>query len=266
MPSEALVTFAHISDTHLSQDLTFTLPGRAPYPATESVRALITFLNAFRGPIDFVLHTGDVMHSPQKAADYTVAKAILDECRYPMYFVPGNHDVVEWMQTHLLNRDQVTTNFYSEVEINGVQLVLMDSHAPKNVDSAGGVLGNEQRRWLDSLCTREDKRPMVIAIHHPPLPVLAPWLDRIGLANGLDVHRILRKASHRMRGVFYGHIHHNIVTTRDGVSYYSVDSGWYQTMTWYGQPEGVPGTLRNPGFNLVTITEQEAFVRHIRVP
>jgi 3',5'-cyclic-AMP phosphodiesterase len=104
-----------------------------------------------------------------------------------------------------------------------------------------------------------------VAVHHHPLPLYAPWLDGIVMTNGEDLHRVLLKARHRLRGVFYGHIHESVVTVRDGISYYSVLSGWFQTRTWHNQviPQNEP--LHFPGFNVVTLTEQDTFVRYYRV-
>ncbi len=86
------------------------------------------------------------------------------------------------------------------------------------------------------------------------------------LTNGLDLHGILLKAKQRLRGVFYGHIHETIVTTRDGITYYSVQSGWFQTRTWYGQANPARDLTQYPGFNLVTLTDRDTFVRPLRVP
>ena len=102
-------------------------------------------------------------------------------------------------------------------------------------------------------------------MHHHVLPMGAPWSDTIVLTNGPELHSTLLSARHRLRGVFYGHIHENMVTVRDGISYYSVRSGWFQSRTWYGQSKPLLEPLYFPGFNLVTLTEQDTFVRQYRV-
>lgn len=264
---EKLVTFAHISDTHLHADREFTMDG-VPYPALPRVQAMIDYLNEFDAEIDFVLHTGDLLHSPSAPEEYSEMRAILDGLRYPLHAIPGNHDRVEWFQSHFLGRraDEITPTYQHEMEINGVQVLLTDSHTPPEIRNAVGVLSHAQLHWLDDRCSAADDRPLIVAVHHHLLPLLAPWLDRIGFTNGEDVHEILLKAKDRLRGVFFGHIHETLITVRDGISYYSTQSGWFQTRTFFGQAEPQRDAVTNPGFNLVTLTETDTFIRVIRVP
>ncbi len=260
-----LLTFIHISDTHLHRDPAYT--GQfVDFSAYAGVEALIEHINALPFPIDFVLHTGDIMTDPESAEEYHIAANLLNKIRYPIHYIPGNHDRSEAIQQVLLGRpfDQIKPNLDYEFSVNGVQLVCLDSNHP---EGHSGRLEAAQLRWLDELCSADDDRPLVVAIHHHVLPLSALWLDGIVLENGLEMHRILLKARHRLRGVFFGHIHENTVTTRDGISYYSTLSAWFQTRTWYNQidPANDP-MLREPGFSVVTLTPQDTFVRFYRVP
>jgi 3',5'-cyclic-AMP phosphodiesterase len=261
--TEKLVTFAHISDTHLHADRNY-VNDLIDFPAYPRVRALLDYLNNLDAGIDLVIHSGDVMHDPSAPEEYTAVREILDTLRYPVHYIPGNHDHVAWMQSHFMGRPQASMD--SEFEVNGVQFILLDSHTPEDIHSGVGVLSYGQLQWVDTLCRADDERPLVVVTHHQPLPILAPWLDRIALTNGADLHQILLQARHRLRGVFYGHIHETVVTIRDGISYFSVHSGWYQTQTWHNQQEPALALLHYPGFNLVTLTAQDSFVRVVRVP
>lgn len=262
-----LVTFAHISDTHLHINPEH-MNSIVDYPAIQSVRTMIDYINNFGADIDFVLHTGDIMHDPGRAKEYRDIRKILDTFNYPVHYIPGNHDRVEWVQSHFLNRapEEITPTLDSEFEVNGVQFILLDSHTPPPMGKAEGVISDEQLAWLEKLCKTDDPRPLVVAVHHHTLPLLAPWLDRIGMTNGEDLHNTLLHAKHRLRGVFSGHIHETLITVRDGINYYSTQSGWYQSQTHHAQTEPMRNVLSNPGFNLVTLTEQDTFVRVIRVP
>ena len=144
-------------------------------------------------------------------------------------------------------------------------LVLIDSHNQPEIPTGGDLVSQEQLHWLEKICTADDSRPMVVGIHHHTIPLLTS-LDRIRIENGEDLHAVLLKAKDRLRGVFYGHIHETSITVRDGISYYSTQSGWYQLQTYYAQPEIAHDPLPNPGLNLVTITETDTFVRAIRIP
>jgi 3',5'-cyclic-AMP phosphodiesterase len=258
-----LLTFVHLSDTHIHADPAFT-DKYFQFSSRPIVEAVIDAVNALPFPIDFVLHTGDVMTDPDRPEHYQIAADILRRLRFPVYFIPGNHDRTEGMRQYLMPARSFTssTYLYYELDINGVQILLLDSHV---TGSAVGVITDDQLRWLDERCSREDERPLVVAVHHHPIRLGAPWLDVIPLANGVQLHQILLKARDRLRGVFYGHIHEDISTTRDGINYHSTFSSWFQTRTWYGQLDPFNDPIQSPGFNVVTLTPQDTFVRSYRV-
>lgn len=262
-----LLTFVHISDTHLHVDPEYR-DDFTPVASRVQVNRLIDAINALPYAVDFVMHTGDIVHNPDSGEHYRVANQVLSRLNYPIYYVPGNHDDVPMMQRDFLNLadEHISAYFDYQFAVNGVQVVMLDSHAPAGEDRHDGYLAPEQLERLEAICAAPDTRPMVVGLHHHALPLEAPWLDTLVLENGLALHEVLLKAKHRLRGVFYGHIHESVVTVRDGISYYSVQSGWFQTSTWYGATEPASDPLTNPGFNVVTLTERDTFVRFVRLP
>jgi Icc protein len=264
MVAEKLLTFVHISDTHLHADPKYH-GDYVDFSSRPAVEALIKAINTLPAEVDLILHTGDVVDVPNQPADYIAAREVLGKLRYPVHTIPGNHDTVSVMQQHFLGRNanEITPHLDSAFEAKGVQFIMLDSNAGKPVSY--GELAQEQLAWLDSLVSAQDDSPLVVGVHHHTLPMDAPWLDEMVLLNGLDLHRILLKARKRLRGVFYGHIHENSVIVRDGISYYSAVSGWFQGQTWHGQPTGVHATVHEPGFNLVTLTAEQTIVRFHRV-
>lgn len=267
MVTPRLVTFAHISDTHLHVDTDHTSE-MIDYPALPSVQALIQQINTFPAEIDLVLHTGDIMHHPESAADYQIAQETFAQLKFPVHYIPGNHDRVAWVQQMMLERAgaDLTPHTDYEFEHNGVQFVMLDSHRPEDEEGAHGHFSPAQLNWLDARCSAADPRPLVVGVHHHTLPLEAPWLDRIGFRNGIVFHNTLLKARDRLRGVFYGHIHESTVTVREGIAYYSAQSAWFQTRTYHDADAPLRDEMREPGFNLVTLTERDTFVRFIRTP
>ena len=257
------LTFVHISDSHLASDPAWSGPHTdiLPWPGAE---ALVREINALPCAIDFVLHSGDVVHDPQQEAEYEQAIALYNQLRAPVYFLPGNHDRSDWLQRVLLGRAEPARHADQEFERNGAQFLLLDSSV-SGADEHYGQLAPEQLAWLEQRCAAPDARPLVVALHHHPLPLDVHWLDGIVLREGEALHRALLPVRERLRGVFYGHIHESLLTLRDGIPYHSVRSSWFQTRTWHGQREPLREPLYLPGYNLVTLTERDTFVRHCRV-
>ncbi|MBZ0291043.1 MAG: metallophosphoesterase [Anaerolineae bacterium] len=255
------LTFIHISDTHIHRDPAYTGPF-VPFGAHEGVEALIEAINTLPYPVDFVLHTGDIMTDPIKAEEYQLAIKMLRKIRYPVYYIPGNHDRTQHVQRLLMQREITTPNSDYDFEVKGVQFACLDS---SKHGEHYGQLDQEQLAWLDAICKADDPRPLVVAVHHHPLPLSVLWLDPIVLQNGEAMHQILLQARPRLRGVFYGHIHEHIITVRDGIGYYSVPSSWFQTRSWYGQQEAVNETTREVGYSVVTLAGPDMYVRPVRL-
>lgn len=259
--SEVLLRFVHISDTHLSADPTYTLP-EADHTPAEGARELVRQINALPFTPDFVLHTGDIAADPDPQS-YEAARAILNELRYPVYYLIGNHDDRAMLQRTMLDRAEIKPSFDYEFEVNGVQIVCLDSNGPAKF--AGGSLSTAQLEWVEGICKAPDPRPLVVAIHHNILPIGAPfWDDFMRLTNGEDLHRLLLAARPRLRGVFFGHVHQATETYRDGILYASVLSSWYQLRYPPGQSRIEEDRGADPGFSVVTVTRSQTFIYRCR--
>lgn len=259
--TEALLRFVHISDTHICHDPAYNLP-EAAYPPAEGARALVRELNALPFTPDFVLHTGDVAYDPVPEA-YAVAKQIFSELKYPIHYLIGNHDDRELVQRVVVGLAQPRATFDYEFEINGVQIICLDSNGPAQY--AGGSLTIAQLDWLDRLLKVPDTRPLVVAVHHNALPIGSPfWDDFMRMSNGEDFHKLLLQARSRLRGVFFGHVHMATDTYRDGIYYHSVPSSWYQLQCYPEQPDIRGDVGAEPGFSVVTVSRSGLFVRRHR--
>ena len=256
------LTFVHLSDSHLVTDPDSM--GTGFVAASAATEALLREIEALPTPLDFVLHTGDINHDPQREEEYRQALELYRQLRVPVYFLPGNHDRSEWLQRVLLGRQDPGPHADQEFEAGGVQFLLLDSSVPREC-GGHGRLEPEQLAWLKQRCAAQDSRPLVVALHHNPLSLGVSWLEELILHNGEALHEILLLARHRLRCVLYGHIHESLLTLRDGIPYQSARGSWFQLRTWFGQARLGPEPLQWPGYNLVTLTARDTFVRHCRI-
>jgi Icc protein len=256
--SKAILRFVHVSDTHIHHDPTYVLQN-APHPPNACARALVNALNALPFQPDFVLHTGDVAYNPDPKA-YTTAREIFSEIRYPIHYLSGNHDDKVSLQRVLLEREVPLIPFDFEFEMKSVHVVCFDSHGTGS--EPAGFLNNSQLTRLESICSASDERPLIVAVHHNVLKTGIPWWDDVMcMANGDAFHEALLPARHRLRGVFHGHVHQPVDTLRHGILYSGVAAAWYQLHTWPGQTDAVGDTAGQPGFNVVTVTPKQTFIR-----
>jgi 3',5'-cyclic AMP phosphodiesterase CpdA len=147
--------FAQITDTHLGYET-----------HNKKTEKLIERINSAPFDIRFVLHTGDVfqdnLSNSYIRSEY---QRIFSKLKYPLYVVPGNHDLLNE------NYDELQSIFASEIapinqifEIDSVHFVLFYSipFADKSLPDR-----DIQKNWinhaLDSL-----KNQQVIVCHHQP--------------------------------------------------------------------------------------------------
>lgn len=257
------LTFVHISDTHIHADPYYSKDYADVTPHAGAL-ALVDAINTLPFEPDFVLHTGDVAYDPDPEA-YSVCLSILQQIHYPVYYVAGNHDHSPTLQKVMLNRADPLPTLHYAFEANGIQVVCMDSNGP--ADPPAGYIVDEQLEWISGLCQAADERPMVIGIHHNVLDVGIPWLDNyMGVRNGMMFHEAILPARHRIRGVFFGHVHQNIEMIRDGILYSSCLSSWTQFQAYPGMTHTTSDQHAEPGFSVVHLTENQTFIRRYRFP
>jgi Icc protein len=258
-----LVTFIHISDTHIHRDMTY-VKNNPPLNPDTGAAALVDQINNLPFALDFVLHTGDVAYDPDPDV-YPICKEILGKIKYPVFYVAGNHDDDAALQKYLLGRDNPIKPLHYELDVNGVQVVGVDSNGP--VEQPRGFMTDTQLEWLSAVCRAPDYRPLIIALHHNPLPVDIPWLDGyMGITNAEAFHDAILPARHRLRGVFFGHIHQHLDMYRDGILYCGTASSWYQLHAYPGLETTSFDVGAEPGFSLVMVAANQTYVRRYRYP
>ncbi len=259
--SDMLLRFVHVSDTHISADPHYN-DYDAPHTPLIGAKSLVHELNHLPFTPDFVLHTGDVAYDKDESA-YHAARDVFSALNLPIYYLAGNHDDPAALQRIVLGAAAISDPFELEFEVNGVQIVSVDSNRP--AQAPRGRVSAAQLARLDAICRADDDRPLIVATHHNALPVGTDWWDDyMRIENGEDFHRALLPARDRLRGVFFGHVHQNTETLRDGILYVSTTSSWSQIFNDPGQVETVMDRYAQPGFSVVTITRDQTYIRRHR--
>ncbi|TDO08641.1 MULTISPECIES: phosphodiesterase [Halomonas] len=177
-----------LTDCHLQADPAARARTGTPLRQLEAVIAAVN-----RERPALVLVTGDVSDD-ETAASYRLAEQALSRLEAPWYWLPGNHD-----QPTLMAECRA---LHKELDLGHWRALLLDTHVSGRL---GGALGEAALSALDERLAA-DRRPTLLAMHHPPLPVGSAWLDAIGLADGEAFWRVV--APHRqVRAVLFGHVH-----------------------------------------------------------
>ena len=265
-PTEA-VYFVHISDSHIGPTADYSRHGHQSQPCAERA---VEIINNLPVKPDFVMHTGDVVTEPD-VRSYERAAVIFSQLNVPIYFATGNHDRARDIQRYLKfgprqdfsnSQDSLSYAF----EVKGYRFLVLDARGPDEIDPHG-VMSDAQME-LVRLEAISGGPPLTVFLHFPVLPLNSIWMDAYMLIiNGEHLHQALLPAKNRLRGVFYGHIHHSMQTMRDGILYTAVPSLFSQFAAWPNDTIVRENPEYPPGFNFVhllpdkTIVHQHIFPR-----
>jgi len=226
-----LIRLVHVTDPHLSSLEGVRMTGlrgkrwsgylswqknrRKKYlPAV--LEKLTTAVRAERA--DQVLLTGDLVHIGLET-EIEQAARWLSTLGPPeqVMLVPGNHDSYAkdsagrfealWRDYLSPGETQGSKGFPVVRRLGGLDLIGLSTACVTPVFMASGELGATQLAQTETLLAQAvgEKRPVVLLIHHPPLPGMTS--ARKGLKDVEELQVILERFPPLL--LFHGHLHHN---------------------------------------------------------
>jgi Icc protein len=227
--SDAL-RFVQISDSHIG----FNKPANTD--VTETLRAAVAKIKADPNPPAFVLHTGDLTHL-SKPSEFDTLQQVLSELSLPVFYVPGEHDVLEDDGQSYLERFGKGTQGagWHSFDRDGVHFVGLVNVVDLKAGGLG-TIGAEQLAWLEKDVKRlKSSTPIVVFAHIPLWSVYPEW--------GWGTDDSERALSYLKRfgsvSVLNGHIHQVMQKVEGHVTFHTAMS------TAFLQP--APGTAASPG-------------------
>ncbi|MYX73831.1 phosphodiesterase [Streptomyces sp. SID3915] len=214
-----MTVLAHLSDPHL--DGTEESAARA--------HRAVAHLAGLPGRVDAVLITGDIVDRGT-AEEYHQAREVLAPLyeRHEVLLCPGNHDSRAPYREVLLGGGDGGggsgsgggddggggTAPVNEVrDVGGVRVLMCDSSVPGRPE---GLLEAATLSWLDDALAAAPDRPAFVALHHPPVPLGLPYIDRIGLREPDALAKVLARHA-QVVAVLCGHAHTAAATSFAGL-------------------------------------------------
>lgn len=191
-----------ISDCHLSASRPTLYRGE---DADAGLKKLLHRIAAWRPQL--VLATGDLSEDAS-AASYQRLAQYLQLVDAPVCALPGNHD-----------DDRVMQQFFQDGPWQGPcirqagdwRLVLLKSAQAGRIDGSISPADIQAvRQWLDE----GPRRPVLLALHHQPVPVGSTWIDRYSLEAPEALLKLVEEQQ-LIRGVVWGHVHQAFETRLD---------------------------------------------------
>ena len=227
----AAFSFLQISDSHVG----FDKPANPD--ALGTLREAVAKIRLLPEKPDFIIHTGDISHL-SKDKEFDDADQILRETGLPLFFVPGEHDLLDDEQgrSYLARYGKGSrgAGWYS-FDQRGIHFVGLVNV----VDLKAGGLGNlgaAQLEWLDrDLAGLASSTPIVVFAHIPLWTVYPAW--GWGTQDGAQALASLKRFGSVT--VLNGHIHQIIQKVEGNVTFHTARSTAF--------PQPAPGTAPSPG-------------------
>lgn len=224
------IRFAQISDSHIG----FDKPANTDVTAT--LRAAVAKIKAAPEQPSFVLHTGDLTHL-SKPSEFDTLQQVLSGLSLPVFYVPGEHDVLEDDGKSYLERFGKETQgagWYS-FDQGGAHFIGLVNVL--NLKAGGlGMLGDEQLEWFEKDVKRlKSSSPIVVFAHIPLWSVYPEW--GWGTADSARALSYLKRFG--SVSVLNGHIHQVMQKVEGHVTFHTAMSTAF--------PQPAPGSAPSPG-------------------
>lgn len=254
-----------LSDPHLLADPGGICRGRPPLAHLQhGLRSALRQLTAAATPPDRLLLSGDLCHDESWGGYARLAGCLAAEPLMPPappLLLSGNHDH-PWLLRAALGRSAlVAPGLWSLATTEGPEdpagwcLLALDTHC---CGRDGGRLEASAWTWLTQKLASgggagEPEGPLLVALHHPPLPIGDPLFDPIVLEEGERLVSLLA-GSQRVRGVVFGHVHQYWAGTLPGRPDVPL-LGCPSTLCSFGAVQPCPlGQPEQPGGLLLELT------------
>ena len=192
-----------ISDCHLPADPATAYRGQDAGKNLEAV-----WHAALRWKPDLILLTGDLSEDASPAS-YDRLRSIV-RTEVPVLAIPGNHDEPEVLRKYFDAGPWDGPLAWSDGDW---RIVLTDSTLPRK---PSGRFSAERLEALAETLNAGDEPNILIALHHQPVAVDSPWIDRFALEEPEGFLELLDSAP-RLRCVIWGHVHQHFMCWRNGV-------------------------------------------------
>jgi 3',5'-cyclic AMP phosphodiesterase CpdA len=198
---------AQISDIHL---------GGAVSDGTDANRArlerVLEHLCAMARLPDLLLVTGDLAESGDEDS-YRQLKQRLDRCPFPAHVALGNHDKRTAARTVFAYGEGEFLHY--SIDAPGLQIVVLDT---LEEGRHGGAFCEAREAWLRATLRKAPERPVLVALHHPPIDTGLDWLTTSPNEPWLARLDGALSESRQVVALVAGHVHRPIAASRGGIA------------------------------------------------
>jgi Icc protein len=199
------IRIAQITDCHLPADPNQEYRGINPY---DNLRTILGKVSVW-GP-DLLLLTGDLSEDASPAS-YSALRSFFCALDVPVLALPGNHDDAPLLAQYFPGSPVETVQV---TEHGGWQIVRLNSCLP---GEPHGRLNEVVVADLEKVLETDPGIPRLLAVHHQPLLIGSPWIDKYRLFEPEAFLQVVDQYT-AVKAVVWGHVHQVFEQNRNGTA------------------------------------------------
>lgn len=210
------IKIAQLTDIHLMKTQELLLYDVNTFNAFKQV-----LNNINKNEYDYIIASGDLSEDGT-IESYQYLKETFDQFDIPIYCIPGNHDNRERLIEVLSPSKHV--HFDKKLHFLNWEILFLDT---KHKNEIHGFINEEELKFLKNALMSSNADNIAIVMHHHPIPVNTPIIDRYSLMNN-EIFLDCITAYPQVKLVIFGHVHHDYCLQYGQVTYESSPATCFQ--------------------------------------
>ncbi|HEY0414052.1 MAG TPA: metallophosphoesterase [Allosphingosinicella sp.] len=195
---------AQITDIHLGFE-----PGNPDELNRRRLDATLRTLVEMKPRPDLLLMTGDLADAGDDDLSYAQLKEAAASLPFPFYPAVGNHDDRACFARHFPDVPRPGGFFQYAIEAGPVRILVLDT---LDEGRHGGAYCDTRAAWLEARLAEQPERPVLIALHHPPVESGLSWMSENPDSAWMRRLEAVVSGRSNIVGMAAGHLHRPLVT------------------------------------------------------
>ncbi|MDI5986580.1 phosphodiesterase [Halomonas sp. M4R5S39] len=247
-----------LTDPHLVEPDWTT--SQAPTEAWQRFRLCLDEIRREHTDAELLVLTGDLVHMNNPGA-YALLREELERLPMPYRLLVGNHDDRAALHEAFPDISVVGDFLQGSDDIGETRLIYLDTQAAQGHH---GELCSFRLDWLAAQLKEASERPVLLFLHHPPMEIGVPALDKLRLLES-DGLRALLQSRRAPTHLFCGHVHRNVSGRWSGHPFATLKS----TNTQFAFDMRASRLTRgeeSPGYGVLLFDDGRLIVNYVDTP
>ena len=179
--------------------------------------------NKLKNKPDIYIISGDLIHDDD--IFYNDFFELCSKLNKPVYPLMGNHDKRESLKKYI-KPNLIDKNGYLNYVISSypLKIICIDTAIENEIE---GHITSSSMEWIEEELKKNQSKPVIIFMHHPPIEIGSVLFDHIKCNNGEKFINLIHQYNN-VKEVIFGHVHCFFNKFINGVEFSSCPSASIQ--------------------------------------